>query len=186
MITSWTVFVIVAILFILLIMALTAFIMKKLGASLKAMVPVVLLVGLIVGGASFGYVSATQGSHFMIVHKDLTTESFYSLGENKYKLSDGSEVNIPKMKNIIINDSGKELMLEEVIYGSVGHEPFADIIDPGVSYDAPGFLPSIYLFDDVPPESITTEKSGEVKYWLTVYEEDEMMESDSTEVAEEE
>lgn len=186
MITTWTIFVITASTFIVLVMVLAFFLMRKLKMSMKAIIPTTLLTGLIGGGASFGYLSATQGSHLVVVKNDLSVEFLYSFGENNYKLSNGSYVTLPKMKNLIINDSGKELSLEEVIYGEAYRAPESIIIEKDNVFQSPIEPKLIYYFSERPPESVTTENYSENVYWLGEYSGSVETVSDTTEITTEE
>lgn len=173
MITTWTVFLVVAISFILLVMVLLFLLFRKFKMKTGINVIVTLIVGLIVGGGAFGFVSSTQGTHFVVINEDLSTEVLYSLGENEYERANGEKVTIKKMESVLINETGKELAFEEVVYG-YGKEPTFDIIDENEVYSISCLPASIYFFENEPPASVELKNGQTVsKYWVTLLTDDE-------------
>ncbi len=171
MITSWTMFLVVAISFVLLIMVLLFLMFKKFKMKAKVSIPLVLIFGLIIGGGTFGYVSSTQGTHFVVVNEDLSHETLYSLGENEYERANGEKITIKKMQSVLINETGRELAFDEVVYGY--GEPTFDIIEEGEVYELSCLPASVYFFDDEPPMEMNL-KAGESrsKYWVSLLEEE--------------
>lgn len=156
----------------LLLIALVFYLMKRLKISMKKTIPLSVLFGLIIGAGSFGYITISQGTHFVVVKSDLSNHFYYSFGATDYKMSDGKTVHLDKFNNYIVNDTDKNMLFEKVIYGSTYEEGGMDPISPYSIYECPTNVYQIYYFDNRPPGSIESQKSGEVKYWLYVHDDD--------------
>jgi len=169
MITTWTTFLIIAITVILAVLVLLFLLLRKMKVKAKISVPIVLVFGLVFGGGAFGYLTAVHGSHFVVLKSNLEVEKYYSIGVNDYVRENGETYTIEKMQNVLINDTGRELVYEKVVYG-YGSEPEAEIVEIGAVHEIKLLPTSIYYFDDEPPTSVTSENSSVTKYWVYLYE----------------
>lgn len=172
MITSWTIFLVITISIAVVFMILLFFLFRRFKMKTSTNVIVTLIVGLIVGGGAIGFITSTQGTHFIVVKEDLTTETLYCFGTGKYKRASGEEVTITKMNNVLINDSGKELSFEEVVYG-YAKEPTFDIIEKDAVFPIKCLPASIYFFENEPPASVEIKPGQTIsKFWVNVFEDE--------------
>lgn len=159
-------------LYTILVILLTALVLvggtwlirKKLKSS-QSFVVAFFLAGVVFVGLLFGI------GRLYVVDKDENVDTYRAFGTFSFTLENGDEINTSCDSDsvMVINNSGDDFVLEEVIYSnSSGYGGGLYVIEPWScgSYDLPGNR-IYYFFDDEVDESISTRSNKPVsRYWM--------------------
>ena len=108
-------------------------------------------------------------SRVYVVTGEMEYDHYMVLGSPDFEMTDGQKVavDIPTGHCLVINNTEKRIMIEEIIYGGHGFSPSPFQIS-GMKYDLVETGSIDYFFDDSPPDEISVSDGTDQvsKFWL--------------------